>query len=102
MVKRLGVLRRGRASEFNNRDCSTSGALVGGVQIGENFQFKRLLLGVGADVDYWSAKGLNQSLKYPGAVPPSGTYAFSGKLSPLGSPSSVPESVTREIHGCPT
>ena len=72
------------ASEFSNRDCSKSGALVGGVQIGENIQFKRLLLGIGADVDYWSAKDVNQSLKYPGAAPPSGTYSFSGKQSPGG------------------
>jgi opacity protein-like surface antigen len=72
------------ASQFNNRDCSRSGALVGGVQIGENVQYKRLLLGVGADVDYWSAKDLNQSLIYSGEVPASGTYAFSGKLSPRG------------------
>jgi len=72
------------ASEFYNRDCSKSSALVGGLQIGDNFQFKRLLLGIGADVDYWSAKDVNQSLKYPGAVPPSGTYDFSGKLSPSG------------------
>jgi opacity protein-like surface antigen len=72
------------ASEFNNRDCSKSSALVGGVQIGENFQYRRLVLGVGADIDYWSAKNFNQSLKNPGAVPPSGTYAFSGKLSPSG------------------
>jgi outer membrane immunogenic protein len=72
------------AANFYNRDCSKSGALVGGVQIGENFQFKRLLLGIGADLDYWSAKDLNQSLKYPGEVPPAGTYDFSGKLSPSG------------------
>jgi opacity protein-like surface antigen len=72
------------ASEFYNRECSKNGALIGGVQIGENFQFKRLLLGVGADVDYWNAKSLNQSLNYTGAVPPPGTYAFSGKLGPAG------------------
>ena len=72
------------ASEFYDRDCSKSGALVGGVQIGENFQFNRLLLGVGADVDYWSARDLEQSLKYPGEEPPPGTYAFSGRLGPSG------------------
>jgi len=72
------------ASEFNNLNCSKNSALAGGVQIGENFQYKRLLLGVGADVDYWSAKDLAQSLKYPGAIPPAGTYAFSDKRSPSG------------------
>jgi outer membrane immunogenic protein len=70
------------ASEFYDRECSKSSALIGGVRIDENLQFKRLLLGVGADVDYWKAKSLNQSLNYPGAVPPPGTYAFSAKLSP--------------------
>lgn len=72
------------ASELNNRDCSTSGALVGGVHIGENFQYKRLVFGVGADLDYWRTKDLHQSLKYPGNVPPPGTYAFSSKQSPGG------------------
>ena len=72
------------ASQFYNRDCSKSSALVGGVQLGENIQIHRLLLGIGADVDYSRANDLNQSLKYTGAVPPSGTYAFSGKLGPSG------------------
>lgn len=72
------------ASEFNNRDCSTSGSLVGGVQFGENYQYKRFVWGLGADLDFWSAKDFNQSLKYSGAVPPPGTYAFSSKQSPSG------------------
>jgi opacity protein-like surface antigen len=72
------------ASEFNLRDCSKSGALVGGVQFGENFQSKRLVWGIGADLDYWSAKDLNQSLKYSGAVPPAGKYVLSSKQSPSG------------------
>ena len=72
------------ASEFNNRDCSNSGALVGGVQFGENFQSKRLVWGVGADLDFWGAKSLTQVLKYSGAVPPPGTYVFSSKPNPGG------------------
>ena len=54
------------------------------MQFGENFQTKRLVWGVGADLDAWSAKGDNLTLKYAGGVspPPPGTYAFSGKLSP--------------------
>src|SRR6202051_4662015 len=72
------------ASRFNFGNCSKSGALVGGVQIGENFQSKRLVWGIGADLDYWSAKTLNQSLKNAGAVPPAGTYDFSSKQSPSG------------------
>jgi outer membrane immunogenic protein len=70
------------ASEFNNRDCATSGALVGGVQVGENFQYQRLMLGIAADLDFWSAKDLNQSLKYSGAAPPPGSYDFSSKQGP--------------------
>lgn len=61
--------------------CSSSG-LVGGVQIGENFQTKRLFWGVGADLDTWNTKNTNQMLKYTGAVPPPGTFDFSAKLSP--------------------
>jgi opacity protein-like surface antigen len=72
------------AYEFNNRDCSNGSAIVGGVRIGENFQYKRLVWGVGADLDYWHAKDFNQSLKYSGAVPSPGTYTFSDKLSPSG------------------
>ena len=66
---------------LSSRYCP-SGGIVGGVQIGENFQTKRLVWGVGADLDAWSAKDNNPSLKYAGASPPPGTYAFSGKLSP--------------------
>jgi outer membrane immunogenic protein len=72
------------AIEFNNRDCSNSSALVGGVRIGEHFQYKRLVLGVDADLDFWGAKKFNQSLKYSGAVPLPGTYLYSDKPSPSG------------------
>jgi hypothetical protein len=56
--------------------------LVGGFQIGENFQNKRLVWGVGADIDIWNSKSNNQLLKYTGALLPPGNYAYSGKLSP--------------------
>jgi opacity protein-like surface antigen len=72
------------AHEFNNRDCSKSSAVVGGVRLGENFQYKRLVLGIDADLDFWGAKGFNQSLKYSGAVPLPGTYHYSDKPSPGG------------------
>jgi hypothetical protein len=72
------------ASEFSNRDCSNGSALVGGVRMGENFQYKRLVLGVGADLDYWGAEEFNQALKYSGAVPSPGTYVYSGRPSPSG------------------
>jgi outer membrane immunogenic protein len=72
------------AFEFNNRDCSDSSTLIGGMRIGENFQYKRLVLGVDADLDFWRAKQFSQSLKYSGAVPPPGTYHYSDKPSPSG------------------
>ncbi len=72
------------ASAFDNRACSSSDAVVVGLQIGENFQYKRFVWGIGADLDFGSAKTLNQSLKYSGAEPPSGTYAYSSKQNPGG------------------
>jgi len=66
---------------FPGRYCP-SGGIVGGVQFGENFQAKRWVWGVEADLDAWSAKNSKPSLKYAGASPPPGTYAFSSKLSP--------------------
>src|ERR1700722_2911697 len=44
------------SSAVNFGNCSKSGALVGGVQVGENFQSKRFVWGIGADLDFWSAK----------------------------------------------
>ncbi len=67
----------------SNRNCATGG-FVGGVQIGENFQTRRLVWGIGADLDLWSAKNGNQTLKSTGPSPPAGAYAFSGKGSPSG------------------
>jgi opacity protein-like surface antigen len=61
--------------------CS-SGGLVGGLQFGENFQTKRLVLGIGADVVVSEAKSDNSTLQFVGAAPPPGTYSLSGKLSP--------------------
>jgi opacity protein-like surface antigen len=78
------MIARAAAFEFNNRDCSNGSALIGGVRMGENFQYKRLVLGVGADLDYWGAEEFNQSLKYSGAVPPPGTYVYSSRQSPSG------------------
>jgi outer membrane immunogenic protein len=72
------------AAEFNNRVCSTGGALVGGIQIGENFQRDHLVLGVAADLDFWKTGNVTQSLKFPGVAPPAGTYAFSSKRNPSG------------------
>jgi outer membrane immunogenic protein len=75
------MIEPGIAAAFYNRNCP-GGTFVGGVQLGDNFQYKRLVWGIGADLDAWSAKNRSRSLKYTGEVPPPGTYAFSGKLSP--------------------
>jgi len=72
------------AAEFSNRVCSTGSSLVGGIQIGENIQHNRLMLGIAADLDFWSSNNVNQSLKSFGATPPAGTYAFSSKRNPSG------------------
>jgi outer membrane immunogenic protein len=68
----------------DNRVCSSNGAFVGGVQVGENFQYKRFVWGIGADLDFESAKNLSQSLKYSGTQPPPGTYEYSSKQNPGG------------------
>jgi hypothetical protein len=75
----------GVAVGFGHQSCPKIGTLVGGLQFGENFQSGRLVWGVGADLDYSSAKTLTQSSKYSGAPPPpAGKYFFSGKPSPSG------------------
>jgi opacity protein-like surface antigen len=70
------------ASALDNRNCPSGGAFVGGVQFGYNVQYRKLILGLGADYDAWSATNHNRSLKYSGEVFPPGTYNFSGNLSP--------------------
>jgi len=72
------------AAAFNSRTCPNSSTFVGGVQVGDNFQYKRLVWGFGAEFDDWRAKNHNPSVKYAGEVPPPGTYTFSGKLNPGG------------------
>jgi outer membrane immunogenic protein len=59
-----------------------SGGITGGLQIGENFQTKRLVWGIGADLDFMSAKDNNPTLVFPGAAPPPGTYGSAGRFSP--------------------
>lgn len=72
------------AAAFASQICPGGGSFVGGLQIGDDFQYKKLVLGVGLDLDTSRAKNQSQSLKYAGAAPPPGTYNFSGKLDPNG------------------
>jgi opacity protein-like surface antigen len=66
---------------FTNRYCP-SGDFVGGIQVGENFQIKRFVWGIGADLDVWSDKNVAGTWKYTGSLAPPGEYNFSGKLNP--------------------
>ena len=70
------------AAAFSDRACADKGTFVGGVQIGDAFQYQRLVWGFGADFDAWSAGSYDRPVRYAGKVPPPGTYAFSGRLSP--------------------
>lgn len=72
------------APQFTRPNCSHTGALVSGIQIGETFQYKRLVWGIGADVDYWAGRTINDSFKYSGTAPPPGSYTFSSKETPSG------------------
>jgi outer membrane immunogenic protein len=72
------------APTFYNSSCTNGGSFVGGIQVGENFQHKHLVLGLGADLDTWTGKSQGTTLSYTGTAPPPGTYAFSGKGTPNG------------------
>jgi outer membrane immunogenic protein len=69
------------STAFHNSNCASS-SFVGGVQIGDNFQYKRLVWGIEADLDVWGGGNRSQTLKYAGEIPPAGTYTASGRLSP--------------------
>jgi hypothetical protein len=70
------------AAVFYNRTCPGNDRFVGGVQIGDAFQYQRLIWSLGADFDARSAASYGRSLRYGGNAPPPGAYAFSGKLTP--------------------
>ncbi|MGO9038109.1 MAG: outer membrane protein [Steroidobacteraceae bacterium] len=72
------------AAMFSNRTCPNNDTFLGGVQIGDAFQYDRLVWAVEADFDAWSGKKYNRSLQYAGNTSPQGTYLFSGKLNPSG------------------
>jgi len=74
----------GGDAPFSNPLCAGGGHFVGGVQLGENFQYKRLAWGLGVDLDAAASKTPTQAVKYSGASPPPGTYLLSGRQSPNG------------------
>jgi len=57
---------------------------VGGIQLGENLQIGRLILGVSTDIDASGGKDVRTSQKNVAATPPSGTYVYSSDLNPRG------------------
>ena len=65
---------------FGSQSC-TKGSGGGGIQIGENIQYGRLFWGFEGTLDARSAKSATGSVIYQGSGPPSGSYAFSGKLA---------------------
>jgi hypothetical protein len=69
------------AAAFAHAYCP-SGGFIGGLQVGENFQNKRLVIGFGADFDVSMAKSNNQTWTSNGAAAPAGTYTASGRLTP--------------------
>jgi outer membrane immunogenic protein len=72
------------ATAFYNPSCPKNGSFIGGIQVGENFQYKHLVLGLGADLESWRGKNHGVAVNYTAAVPPPGTYTFSGKSTPNG------------------
>jgi Outer membrane protein beta-barrel domain len=72
------------AAVFDGRTCPSNDRFVGGVQIGDAFQYRRLVWALGADFDAWSAGSYGRSFRYTGNVSPPGTYTLSGRLSPSG------------------
>jgi outer membrane immunogenic protein len=77
-----GTANSTNTSQVGNRDCFKTSALVGGLQIGENFQYKRFVWGVGVDLDYWSSKARNDLFNYVGRNVPLGRYSFSARDAP--------------------
>lgn len=77
-----GVTNSSNVSPLGGRDCSKTGALVGGLQVGENFQYGRFLWGLGADLDYWNSKLRDESFNYVGRTLPPGKYSFSATDAP--------------------
>src|ERR1700722_18886510 len=55
------------APVFYDPSCTHGGSLAGGIQVGENFEHRHLVLGIGADLDIWSGKSQGTSLSYTGA-----------------------------------
>lgn len=69
------------APSLVDHSCS-GGAVIGGVQFGDNIQLKRLILGLAAELDAWGAQDQRRAVTKAADVIPPGTYAFSGRRNP--------------------
>jgi opacity protein-like surface antigen len=74
----------GSAAMVSNRSCAAGANFLGGLQVGENFQSKRLVWGIGLDLDAAASNTAPHSVKVTGGPPPPGTYVVSGRQSPNG------------------
>ena len=79
-----GTLAGAAGSPLSGQICPGGGVVVGGVQIGDNFQYKHLVVGYEAELDLSGAKSRSLSMNSAGPRPPAGTYVLSGKLNPNG------------------
>jgi opacity protein-like surface antigen len=68
-------------AELAVRNCAASN-FVGGLQVGDDFQYGRLLGGIGADLDLWTGKGTHSAVTYGGAALLPGSYEFSERQNP--------------------
>jgi len=71
------------AGQLISQECG-SGSVVGGVRVGDNFQYGPVFWGLAADVDFSTGKKSNESLVSKGTSPPAGTYFTSARLNPDG------------------
>ena len=72
----------GGALTVSNRSCAGGNGFLGGVQMGENYQYGRFVWGLGLDLDVAASDNSLHSVKISNAPPPPGSYVFSGRQSP--------------------
>jgi outer membrane immunogenic protein len=77
-----GTLNAASISMPISQICPGSGSFAYGAQVGDDFQYKKLVLGFSADLDLGSTKSQSRAASSSGAAPPAGTYTLSGKLDP--------------------
>jgi outer membrane immunogenic protein len=75
------TLTHSTSAELSQTSCSSGGAFVGGGRVGENFQYQRFVWGLEADLDYWDAKTVKQTVTYTSEAP-SGKYTFTSRPNP--------------------